>query len=524
MKLLKVIYESALSILPVVVIILFLSLIQLTPLGGSWNYVLLAIGTLVLILGLAIFNVGSSRSITKVGEYMGTSLSKQANLWVVILVAFLLGALITCAEPDIMILAELTPFNNWTLIIVISLGVGIFVALGVVRVFKRQSLKWWIIVLYGIVFCFCLLIDGNSQSQYMPLIFDSSGATTGSATVPFLLSLGSGVAMARAGKKAKEESFGLIAIASVGPIISMTIMFLLNTSDVTGTYELGAQTLSNDTSMFTSFFTNLVPTIQNGVMTEYGTLLEVAVALVPILVVFLVYQSIFIKLPKNEILRILLGFLCAYIGLVLFLDAVNVVMMPVGILIGQELGTQHEAIIILVFFCVGLVTILCEPAIHALTKQIEAISDGGIKKSSVLITLSLGVGCAVGLSAIRAIYDFSIAYYIVPGFVIAIALSFFCPPLFSALAFDSGGVASGPMSVSFLLPLNIGMTAAYNNTDLEDLQKSYVLQRCFGTVALVALTPIIAIQILGIVIDYKKRHREYLFAKHLYSDNEVIHF
>ena len=531
MKFLRVFLESSLSIIPIVAIILILSLSTLTPLIGGWDYLLLIVGALVLIIGLSIFSIGSSRSLSKVGEHMGASLSKQNNIWIVILVSFLLGALVTCAEPSIMILAELTPMDDWMLILFISVGVGLFVALGVIRVFKRKSLKWWLITLYGIVFGLCLIIDSNQQAQYLPLIFDASGATTGSATVPFLLSLGSGVAMVRAGKKAKEESFGLVAISSVGPIISMVIMVIINTSTVAGNYDLGSTLLNNSSDIFTRFYQAIFPTFDiNGNILGYGTIIEVLVALLPIMVVFFIYQKIFIKLPKGELIRISLGFLYSYLGLVLFLSAVSAVMMPFGIFIGQELGNYAPWVIILIFFIIGLVSIMCEPAIHVLTKQIEQVSDGGIKKSSVLLTLSIGVGVAIGLCAIRAIYKFSIAYYIIPGYLIALGLTFLSPNLFTALAFDSGGVASGPMTVSFLLPLTIGMYASQNNivisNDSQDgLLKQDVLTNCFGVIAMVAMTPLIAIQILGIIIEYKKYRRQSLYQSQLLlSDNEVIHF
>lgn len=524
MKLLKVFFESSLSIVPIILIILLLSLTGLTPLEGGWDYLLLVIGALVLIVGLSIFSIGSSRSLSKVGEHMGASLSKQSNMWIVIVVAFLLGALVTCAEPSIMILAEQTPIDSWLLILLISVGVGIFVVLGVIRVFKRQSLKWWLIVLYGIVFALCLLVD---HREFMPLIFDASGATTGSATVPFLLSLGSGVAMVRAGKNAKEESFGLIAISSVGPIISMVIMAIFISSGAKQVpYELTTIQLSNNSDILSRFVSAIFPTFSStGEILTYGTIFEVLIAILPIAVVFFIYQSIFIKLPKGELIRIALGFLYAYLGLALFLGAVSAVMMPFGIYIGKLLGLQNEWLIIFIFFVIGLVSIMCEPAIHVLTKQIEQVSDGGIKKSSVLLTLSIGVGIAIALCAIRAIFNFPILYYIIPGYLISVGLTFFSPSLFSALAFDSGGVASGPMTVSFLLPLTIGMTMSYANGG-NLMYNNDVLTRCFGVIAMVALTPIISIQLLGILINYKKVRRQFIYQKqllHVY-DNEVIHF
>lgn len=519
----RTLIESSLSIIPIIAVVLILSIPfnngeALIPLANN-DYVLIAIGAVVLIVGLAIFSLGASRSLSRVGEHMGASLSKQTNLFVVILVTFVLGALITCAEPSIMILSTQTPLPGWMLILFISLGVGAFVALGVVRVIKQMPLNIWLLCLYGLVFALCILID--RYGQLMPLVWDAGGATTGSATVPFLLSLGAGVAAVRGGKNSSENSFGLVAIASVGPILTMALMAIAIslTGGQDAPYVSTITHIHADVDIGTRFINELMPIVENGNIVNYGTLLETALALIPIMVVFFVYEVIFIKLPAKEIGRILIGFFYSYVGLVVFLTGVKAMMMPLGEYVGVCMGDLGALAIIGLCFIFGLVTIICEPATHVLTKQIEDVSNGGITKKSVLISLSIGVGVAIALAGLRSYYNIDIVYFIVPGYLISLILTFFCPPLYTAIAFDSGGVASGPVTVSFVLPMIVGMTLVVDPS-------ANVMARSFGVVAFVAMTPLICLQILGIYFNVKKQIAYNKFKQSIlvYSDNEVIHF
>lgn len=519
----RTLLESSLSIVPIVLIVLVLSIPfgdkQLIPLRGS-DYLLIVLGAFVLIFGLATFSLGASRGLSKVGEHLGASLSKQSNLFIVVVVAFVLGALITCAEPSIMILSTQTPLPGWMLIMFISIGVGLFVAIGVIRVIKQSKLNIWLLCLYGLVFALCILIDRNGQ--LMPLVWDAGGATTGSATVPFLLSLGAGVAAVRGGKNATENSFGLVAISSVGPLLSMALLAIivsLNGGQNT-IYASSIVDLHAEVNIAQRFINEILPVFDaSGAIVNYGTILEVALALIPIMLVFFIYQSIFIKLPAKEIGRILFGFLYSFIGLVIFLTGVKAAMMPLGDFVGQSIGNLDAVLIILIVFFFGLVTIVCEPATHVLTKQIEEVSSGAISKKSVLIALSLGVGTAIALAALRSYFNIDIVYFIVPGYLLALALTFICPPLYTAIAFDSGGVASGPMTVSFILPMIIGMT-------LKVDPKADVMARSFGVIAFVAMTPLICLQILGIYYNLKKQIalKKYKQSILLHSDNEIVRF
>ena len=508
-----------------IVIVIVLSCFPVMQTQGkfsTFDYLALAIGAFLLIVGLSLFQVGATKSLSKVGEYMGSSLSKQAKIVIVIVFAFLLGALITCAEPSILIVASQVNINMFVLIGVIAAGVGVFVVIGVIRILLHRSLKLWYLIFYFLVFGLICLIGINEQARpFLPFIFDAGGITTGSATVPFILALGAGIATVRGGKNANEDSFGLVGMASVGPIISMAILVLLNNNGFSA-YELKIPASFNDAgSIFAAIGQKMIPL--GGA--ELGTLVEVAMALLPIMAIFFIYEVIFIKLPKTEITSLLSGFLFSYIGLVIFLTGVNAIMSPFGTRVGVGLGNiANDWVIILVCFVIGLVTILCEPAVHVLTNQIKEISDGRIGKKTVLITLSLGVGVAIGLSALRTLFNFNILYIVIPGYVLSIILMFATPNIYTAMAFDAGGTASGPMSTSFVLPMLVGITFSKNPSYGEKSVAYYT--QSFGVVALIALTPILAIQILGIVEALKKKYSLRVMRGLIKDPNDaqIIHF
>ena len=524
---LSALLSSSLSIIPIVVITIALA-ISFQVIGGEMivfqgvDYALLLIGMVVLIIGLALFQIGASSSLSKVGEYMGSSLSKQSSLFIVILFSLVLGTLITCAEPSILIVSKQVNVPSFVLIGGIAIGVGVFVVIGVLRIIFHGSLKVWYLLFYFVTFLLIILItidpDANKKA-FLPFIFDSGGVTTGSATVPFILALGAGVATVRGGRNSTNDSFGLVGMASIGPIITMTILILVSkNSTAVSTYD----SLGNS-NILGAFINKLIPTSE----TSLGSLVEVAIALSPILLIFFIYELIFIKLPWAEVLKLLVGFVFSYVGLSLFLCATSTVMTPIGYAVGKNMGNFPEWLIIVIAFVIGLVTILCEPAVHVLTTQMEQISDGRVTKLQVLITLSLGVGVAIGLAALRVVTHINIMYIVVPGYGLALISMFFCPNIYTAMAFDSGGTASGPMSTSFVLPMIIGIstTLAPMGTTQEELG-NIIYSDAFGVVALIALTPVIAIQSLGVVENVKGAYMRFVTRKHLMAinDSEIIHF
>ena len=518
--------SASLSIIPMILIILVLSWTGVAPLNFiRGDYWLLIIGMFVLIAGLGTFSIGASSSLSKVGEYMGASLSKQKNLFIVIAFAFALGSLITVAEPSIMIVTKQVtkePAFAYILTIGIAVGVGIFVVVGVLRIIFHKSLKLWYLFFYALTFMLLIFIvltakDKNDKSVFLPFIFDSGGVTTGSATVPFILALGTGVATVRGGKSAKSDSFGLVGMASIGPIITVTLLILLSSTlspnFVPSYTELGSN------NVFMMFINTIFPhkTADGFVL---GTSIEVLIAMAPTLTIFLIYNAIFIKLPKHKIFKLLIGFLFAYVGLTVFLCGTSAAMTPIGYYVGTKLGLKAEWIIVLVALIIGLVTIVCEPAVHVLTVQIEEVSDGRVGRLTVLLTLSIGVGFAIALAVIRTIFNFSILYYMIPGYIISLTLMFVCPDIFTAMAFDSGGTASGPMASSFVLPMVVGLTTAIYAENANYFDQS------FGVIALIALTPIIAIQVLGVTEKIKDARAKYVMRKHVYNaeDAQIIHF
>jgi len=504
---------------------------KLTPIGKNES-ITLAIAAVVMILGLTLFQIGATNGVAKVGEYMGASLSKQAKLVIVIIFALLLGALITCAEPSIMIISSQIQINKYLLIGFIAAGVGIFVVIGILRIYYGKSLKLWYLLFYFITFILISIMQTKNSAdadKYLPFIFDAGGITTGSATVPFILALGAGFAAVRGGRHSSEDSFGLVGMASIGPIISMVILLLVKK----GGFEPYRLDIWDPTD---GIWARFQWALLYESPTHMGALLDVLLALAPIIIVFVIYELIFIKLPLKELGRLGIGFLFAYVGLALFLTGVNSAMANVGNEVGMKLASRPAVVVFIIAFIIGLVTILCEPAVHSLTTQIETVSAGSIKKITVLLTLSAGVGIAVLLAAIRSYYNFSIMYYMVPGYALALILMFFTPNLFTAMAFDSGGTASGPMSVSFVVPMMIGIVshrhgvsdALYNDAEQLFIQTGHVqsdfgatmvggrhclLQgnefygEAFGVVALIALMPIIAIQIMGIISQSKNNKR-----------------
>ena len=513
---------SCLSITPIIVIVLVLSFTGLAPLEFyRGDYILLLVGLVILILGLSVFQIGASSSLTKVGEYMGASLSKQKNIWIVVLFAFTLGALITCAEPSIMIVTKQVEIPGPLLIGGIAVGVGVFVVIGVLRIVYHKPLKLWYLLFYFLTFLILMFVvmDENKKS-FLPFIFDSGGVTTGSATVPFILSLGAGIAMVRGGKNAQNDSFGLVGMASIGPIL--TVALLLFVLPATGDFVPKYISLEDATNNIALTFVNKLIPSDGGL----GSMIEVLIALSPTLVIFLIYNAIFIKLPRVKIQKLLIGFLYTFVGLSVFLCGTGAAMTPMGNYVGSKLGTSPDFLIVLIAFIVGLVTILCEPAVHVLTTQMEEISDGNIKKSTVLLSLSIGVGVAIALAAIRTIFNFSIMYYMIPGYAISIILMFVCPDIYTAMAFDSGGTASGPMASSFVLPMIVGITGALGAKNGVPSNEIDYYGQSFGVIALVALTPVIAIQLLGVTQSIRKVKALRIMRQHVYTqeDAQIIHF
>ena len=505
-NLLSKIKEALLSVLPVALIVYVLNLTPLFSLTSK-EMVVFLFSTLFLILGIGLFNLGADLAMTPMGTHIGSGLTKSRNLFLLAIVSFAMGLFVTIAEPDLSVLAtQVADVLNGTLLIVtVGVGVGLFLLLAVLKVVFHQNLSTLLMYFYMLLFALSSLVVIKGNASFLPLAFDSGGVTTGPITVPFIMAFGVGIASALGGKNTGENSFGLVALCSVGPVLAVMALGISVDGDIT--YAL--PDYSVEAHLGSQFLPSLV-----------GVIKEVAIALGLIVVFFLLLQFAFLKLPKKKLAQIAIGILYTFVGLVIFLTAVSVGYMPIGYRMGSELAANgSSATVILFSFLLGLVVVLAEPAIHVLTKQVEEVTGGSVSKRSMLLALSLGVGISIGLSILRVYLGFSILYYLIPGYFISLGLSFFVPRLYTSIAFDSGGVASGPLTSSFILPFAIGI--CYNLHGVES-----IMSNAFGVVAMVAMTPLITIQTLGFrsVVVTKMKERAAMKRIIGTEDEQIIRF
>ena len=477
--------ESLLSVLPIAAIVVILSLTVAKVPGSSLLAFL--IGCILVIGGMSLFAIGADVAMIPVGELVGSATTKTRNLTVIIVVSILIGAIITIAEPDLSVLASglAKSINKWVLISLVAVGVGIFLALSMLRVIFGISLRLLLLISYGLVFALALLLSLLGKEPFLPLAFDSGGVTTGPMTVPFIIAMGLGVSHI-SGKAGTDESFGFVALSSVGPII--TVMLLGLFTDVSKVIPASEE-------------------ITGGFFRVYGLtfldqMKDTAIAVGPIAVFFLIFRFTANRnMPIRTFWRIVFGILYTYFGLVLFMTGAHAGFGEAGKLIGESLGKNHKLILIPLGILIGFLIVAAEPAVHVLNEQIEKISGGTIKKSKVMLSLMCGVALSVGLSMLRVLCTFSIWWLILPGYGMALLLTFFTPKTYTAIAFDSGGVASGPMTATFLLPLATGACIAING-------EAAVISYAYGLVAMVAMTPLIVLQGLGLLTALKTKAAE----------------
>ena len=503
--LLDKIKEASMSVLPIVAIVLILLLTPFASLTTS-ELITFLVSTVFLIFGIALFTLGADLAMTPMGSSVGSGLAKKRRLGLLLIVSFLLGLLITIAEPDLKVLAEQVAnvMNSTLLTMGIAVGVGSFIIIAIVRIIFKKSLGNILMLFYMLLFAIGMLVLISGNGDLLPLGFDSGGVTTGPITVPFLMALGVGIANVLSGKHAKEDSFGIVALCSVGPILVVLLLSVF--SNGTLDYKMQDYLISE----------NILYEISHRF---FEVVKEVSIALGLVVASFLVINFLYLKQPIKHLKKIFIGALYTFIGLVLFLTAVNIGYMPVGYKLGVEIASVNEYVLIPVGFVMGMLVVLAEPAVHVLKKQVEEITGGYITKKSMTIGLCVGVGIAICLSMIRIIFDFNLMYIIIPGYFISLALSLFVPKIYTAIAFDSGGVASGPMASTFILPFAIG--ACY-----QLLGESAILRGGFGIVALIAMTPLITIQLLGFKAIVGNKVKETIAMKRILSedDEQIIDF
>ncbi|MDL2287840.1 DUF1538 domain-containing protein [Oscillospiraceae bacterium OttesenSCG-928-F05] len=442
------------------------------------------IGAVFLIVGLAIFLLGADVGVSPMGEMMGSSILKSRKLSVIIVLGFIIGFMVTIAEPDVQVLAKQfdqvtsASISNLMFCIIISCGVGIFLVAGILRTLFRVPLSRVLWVCYLVVFAAAAFTSPN----FLPVAFDSGGVTTGPMTVPFILALGIGVTRVIGGKRSEEDSFGLVALSSVGPVLAVLIMGIIFRD------ESGSITIEmHKSDSIIDAFVSILPEVAQ----------QVFVALLPMLVMFVLFQIFALKLPARQVKKILLGLIYTYVGLVLFLTGVEGGFMGAAMEIGSVLASgEYQWALVPIGALLGFLVVFAEPAVRVLTEQVEEVSSGLIGQKSMLVAMSLAVAAAVALAMVRVLVGFSLWWYIIPGYAAALILMKFSPPIFTAIAFDSGGVASGPMTATFILAFAQGAALSTGADILRD---------AFGVVAMVAMTPLITIQILGVMYQRKLR-------------------
>lgn len=430
----------------------------------------------MLILGMGFFTMGADMSMIPMGEGMGAEMSKSRKIFISLFACLILGILITIAEPDLQVLANQVPsIPNMTLIMTVAVGVGVFLLIAELRMLFQIPLSYTLVFFYAIVFILAFIAPNN----FVPVSFDSGGVTTGPITVPFIMALGIGMASVRSDKHSRDDSFGLIALCSIGPILSVLLLGIFYKPSETLFSPVVLNELSTTKEVAREFLFGIPAYMK-----------EVAIALLPIILLFFLFQIIFRRFHKHQLPRVIAGLCYTYLGLVLFLTGVNVGFMPAGQFIGASIaGSKHNWLLIPIGMVLGYFIVKAEPAVQVLKKQVEEVSNGSITEKSIEHSLSIGIAISIGLAMVRILTGVSIMWFLIPGYAISLIMTFFVPQIFTGIAFDSGGVSSGPMTATFLLPMAMGACEAVGGNILTD---------AFGIVAMVAMTPLLTIQLLGL--------------------------
>ena len=481
LKLKEKIEESLRAVLPITVIMLAVSTL-LTPMEIG-TVMLFLFGAVLLVIGMGFFQMGAETAMSPLGEGVGAALTHSKKRRIVVLSGILMGTVITIAEPDLQVLAEQVPsISNTVIILTVALGVGLFLALAMLRIMFRFSLSGLLTLLYGVLLAASFLIPDN----FIAVAFDAGGVTTGPITVPFIMAVGAGLACVRGDRNAAEDSFGLVALSSIGPILAVMLLGFFYRPDAA------------EYAMAEAFQVNTMRDVAERFLVELPLYArEVSVSMIPLLLMFVIFQCVTKRFPSRQLRKTVTGFVYTFIGLTLFLCGVNVGFAPVGAELGRRLASSgYRWALIPVGMVIGLYIVKAEPAIQVLNRQIHSITDGSISERAMNLCLSLGVCVSVGLSMLRVLTGLSLYWILIPGYLLALGLSRVVPKIFVGIAFDSGGVASGPMTTTFLLPLSIGACETLGGDVMTD---------AFGVVAMVAMTPLIAVQIMGLTYGIRLR-------------------
>ena len=472
--------ETVKAVLPILIIVLVLCF-TIAPIPPSILMTFL-VGAVLLIVGMLFFNVGVDLSMSPMGERVGSIMTKSKNVFVVILISFIMGFVITISEPDLQVLAQQVPsVPNLVIILAVALGVAVFLVIAILRMLLGIPLSRLLLFFYAVIFGMTLFVPGD----FLAIAFDSGGVTTGPMTVPFIMAFGIGISAIRSDRHAEDDSFGLVSMCSIGPIIAVMILGMIFKPEQAEQVSEAIPMIDNTVDLW-KLFSQEIPKYME----------EMVVSLLPIIVFFAIFQLVARDINKRTLTRIGIGLVYTYIGLVLFLTGVNVGFMPAGNYLGQTMaGLDYRWIIVPIGMIIGYFIVRAEPAVFVLTRQVEEMTSGAISAGAMGMSLSIGVAVSVGLAMTRVLTGISILWLLVPGYLVALVLTFFVPKIFTAIAFDSGGVASVPMTANFLLPFAMGACEAIGGNIITD---------AFGIVAMVAMTPLITIQAMGLIFKIKE--------------------
>ncbi|MDR3332373.1 MAG: DUF1538 domain-containing protein [Synergistaceae bacterium] len=499
-KLKEKILESLSSVMPITAIVFILSIYAVPiPIGTT---IMFLAGAALLIVGMGFFSLGADIAMMPMGEAVGAQFTKTGKLSIVVFVSLLMGFIITVAEPDLQVLADQVPaIPDIVLIGTVALGVGIFLVVAMLRILFKVSLSRLLIIFY----IFLFVVSAFAPRDFLAVAFDSGGVTTGPMTVPFVMALGIGLSAARGGASSQENSFGLVAICSIGPVLAVLLLGIgYNPSDATYTpVELLDIVTTKDVAE--QYARELPRYFQ-----------EVIMALIPVCIFFAIFQATSKRFSRKKLMTIGVGLVYTLIGLVLFLTGVNVGFIPVGHLLGSQIAaSDYEWTLIPLGMIIGYYIVVAEPAVHVLNKQVEEISGGTVSQKAMKLSLSLGVAISLALSMVRILTGISIFWLLIPGYSIALVLTFFVPKIFTGIAFDSGGVASGPMTSTFLLPFAMGACESLGGNVLTD---------AFGVVAMVAMTPLVTIQLMGLIYARQTKAVEDIGVLDIAGADEIIDY
>lgn len=492
--LLNNIKESLQAVLPISIIVVILHF-TLAPMP-FWTLMLFLGGSLLLIVGMGIFSMGADMAMMPIGEAVGGALTKSRKLWLIVIASFILGVVVTIAEPDLQILTKQVPsVPDLVLVSAVAFGVGLFLVLALLRILFGFPLSIMFITAYILVF----LAASLAPADFLPVSFDTGGVTTGPITVPFILALGVGVSAVRGGRSAEEDSFGLCALCSIGPVLAVLILgifFHAEGADYAFEASGAADSLPHMLALYWAGLRQFFP--------------EVSYILMPIVLIFIIFQIVHLRLARTQLIRILMGVVYTLIGLTIFLTGVNIGFMPAGTYMGAHLAElSYSWGLIPLAAVLGLFVVFAEPATHVLNKQVEDLTNGAISRRMMMAGVSVGVSVAFILCIVRVLSGLSIWYFLLPGYIIALAMIYFTPKIFTAIAFDSGGVAAGTMTAAFLLPFVVGICEARGGNIMTD---------AFGVVGMVATFPLITLQILGIIYNVKLKRSAKAMQELLHED------